>query len=77
VKTREVYSVLRNLGMADSKTLLVLPEHDERMLRAARNLPNVSMAVFTNLHTYQVMRSDRLVLLQSTVDKMREAEVTK
>ncbi len=76
-KTREVYSVLKNLGMANSKTLLVLPEHDERMLRAARNLPKVSTAVFTNLHTYQVMSSDRLVLLQSTVSKMQEAEVAK
>ncbi len=48
-------SVLRNLGIAGTKTLLVLPEYDERMLRAARNLPKVSTAVFTNLHTYQVI----------------------
>jgi large subunit ribosomal protein L4 len=77
VKTREIYSVLRNLGIADTKTLIVLPEYDEKMLRAARNLPKVSTAVFTNLHTYQVMSSDRLVLLQSTVSKMQEAEVQK
>lgn len=76
-RTREVYSVLKNLGIAGSKTLLILPEYDERLLRAARNLPKVSTAVFTNLHTYQVMSSDRLVLLQSTVSKMQEAEVQK
>lgn len=75
VKTREVYGVLRNLGLVKGKTLLVLPEHDPQMLRAARNIPKLSTAVFTNLNTYQVLNSDRLVLLESTVNRMREAEV--
>ena len=74
-KTREVYSVLRNLRMTEGKTLLVLPEYDERLLRAARNIPRVSMAVCTNLNTYQVLRSDRLVFLQAAVDRMQDAEV--
>jgi large subunit ribosomal protein L4 len=75
VKTREVYSVLRNLGLAKGKTLLVLPEHNPQILRASRNIPKLSTAVFTNLNTYQVLNSDRLVLLESTVNKMRDAEV--
>ncbi len=75
VKTREVFTVLRNLGIDRQKTLLVLPEHDERILRATRNLPKVRAAVYRNLHTYQVLQSDRLVLLESTVRRMREAEV--
>jgi large subunit ribosomal protein L4 len=75
VKTREVFTVLRNLGIDRKKTLLVLPEHDERILRATRNLPKVRAAVYRNLHTYQVLQSDRLVLLESTVRRMREAEV--
>ena len=33
------------------------------------------MAAYRNLHTYQVLRSDHLVLLESTVRKMRETEV--
>jgi len=74
-KTREVYSVLRNLGMVQGKTLLVLPEHDPLMLRASRNIPKLRTAVFTNLNTYQVLNSDRLVLLESTVVRMRDAEV--
>jgi len=75
VKTREVYTVLRNLGIAEQKTLLVLPEHDERVLRATRNLPKLKATVYRNLHTYQVLQSDRLVLLKSTVEAMQKAEV--
>lgn len=75
VKTREVFTVLRKLGIDEKKTLLVLPEHDERVLRATRNLPKVQAAVYRNLHTYQVLHCDRLVLLESTVRRMREAEV--
>ncbi len=75
VKTREVYTVLRNLGCAQGKTLLVLPEHDANVLRASRNIPKLATAVFTNLNTYQVLNSDRLVLLESTVTPMRDAEV--
>jgi large subunit ribosomal protein L4 len=74
-KTREVFSVLRNLGVDQQKTLLVLPEHDERILRATRNLPKLRAAVYRNLHTYQVLQSDRLVLLESTVKRIQEAEV--
>ena len=74
-KTREVYSVLRNLGLAQGKTLLVLPEHNPLIHRASRNIPKLSTAVYTNLNTYQVLHSDRLVLLESTVNKMRDAEV--
>ena len=77
VKTREVYSVLDKLGLTDTKTLLVLPAYDDQLLRAARNLPKLETAVFTNLNTYQVLQNDRLVLLESTVDRMREAEVKK
>lgn len=75
VKTREVFTVLRNLGIDQKKILLVLPEHDENMLRATRNLPKVRAAVYRNLHTYQVLQSERLVLLESTVARMRQAEV--
>jgi large subunit ribosomal protein L4 len=76
MKTREVSSVLMNLGLGRTRTLLVLPEHDERILRASRNLPNLETTVFSNLNTYQVLRSDRLLLLESTVDRMREVEVS-
>jgi large subunit ribosomal protein L4 len=74
-KTREVYSVLRNLGIQKTKTLLVLPEYDAQILRASRNIPKLKTTVFNNLNTYQVLHSDRLVLLESTVARMRDAEV--
>jgi len=74
-KTREVYSVLTNLGLDHTRTLLVLPDYDERVLRAARNVPKLETTVFSNLNTYQVLHSDRLLLLESTVDRMREVEV--
>lgn len=74
-RTKEVYGVLRNIGLTEVKTLLVLPEHDERMLRAARNLPKVATTVYTDLHTYQVLRSDRILLLETTIQRMRDAEV--
>ncbi len=74
-KTREVYGILKNLGLDKRKTLLVLPEHDPQILRVSRNIPKLSTAVYTNLNTYQVLNSETLVLLESTVSKMRDAEV--
>jgi large subunit ribosomal protein L4 len=75
VKTKEVFTVLKNLGLTGSKTLLVLPELDANVLRAARNIPKLQTEVFRNLNTYQVLRSDRLVFLESTVKRMRDVEV--
>jgi large subunit ribosomal protein L4 len=74
-KTREVFAVLRNLGLTDTRTLLVLPDHDEAILRASRNLPNLQTAVFSNLNTYQVLHSDRLLFLEKAMERLREAEV--
>ncbi|MBD3162687.1 MAG: 50S ribosomal protein L4 [Candidatus Eisenbacteria bacterium] len=76
-KTREVFSVLKNLGVDGARTLLVLPESSESVLRATRNLPKLQTAVYSDLNTYQVLRSDRLVFLSETVDRMREAEVAR
>ena len=75
VKTKEVHSVLRNLGLDGKKTLLVLPAPHPRVLRATRNMTKVQAAAYRNLNTYQVLQSDRLVLLESTVRRMRESEV--
>jgi large subunit ribosomal protein L4 len=66
---------LKNLGTARGKTLLVLPEHDEKILRASRNIPTLQTAAFADLNTYQVLHCDRLVLLESALTRMREAEV--
>lgn len=74
IKTREVYSVLKNLGTAKGKTLLVLPEHDEKILRASRNIPTLQTAAYANLNTYQVLRCDRLVLLESALNRMKEID---
>ncbi len=70
--TREVLRVLRNLGVADKKPLLVLPRVDRDVVRAARNLPGVETAVAADLNAYTVLKHPRVVFTREAVERVTE-----
>jgi large subunit ribosomal protein L4 len=72
VKTRQMVEVLRNLESADRKTLLVLPAYEEAIYRAAGNLPRVRVRVARELTTYDVLDSQRVVLLKEALPILEE-----
>lgn len=72
-KTREMTRVLRNLGIGNERCLLVLPAHDGDLLRAARNIPNLRALDFHLLNAYEVLHADRVVIMESAVNRIEEA----
>lgn len=70
--TREVLRVLRNLGVADKKPLIVLPAADRNVYLAARNLPGVETMAAADLNTYTVMRHPRVVFTPEAVQRVAE-----
>lgn len=70
-KTRLMAEVLKNLGIT-TKTLLVLPERDENIERAARNIPFVRTINVNTLSVLDVLDCDTFLLTQGAVKSIEE-----
>jgi large subunit ribosomal protein L4 len=72
-KTREVARVLKSLELAETRCLLVVPEHDGDLARAARNIPTLNTRECRLLNAYEVLQAERLLIMESALAKIEEA----
>ncbi|MEW6531688.1 MAG: 50S ribosomal protein L4 [Thermodesulfobacteriota bacterium] len=71
-KTRNFLEVCRSLGLDGHKALFVIPEKDENLSRSSRNLYHYMTLPCEGLNVYDLLRYERLVLLQDSLPKIRE-----
>ncbi|MGH7893104.1 MAG: 50S ribosomal protein L4 [Candidatus Binatia bacterium] len=65
-KTKHFVALLRGLGIEDS-VLVVIPDADERVERASRNLPRVKVLRVAGLNVYDLLRYHQLVLTRDAL----------
>ncbi len=70
-KTKDIKAVLKALSVDDGKVLMVLPEKDEMVWRAARNLPNVILLPVEGFNVYDAMRTRYLVSTRAGVEALQ------
>lgn len=70
-KTKEMVKVLNNLN-ASKKTLIVIPEKDEAVLRAASNIPGVKTAYVNTINVYDILNCDSFLITKDAVNKVEE-----
>lgn len=66
-KTKDIASTLKNLK-ADSGCLMVIPAHDENILKSCRNLPNTDLSVYTDLNAYSVLKRKQVVFTKAALE---------
>jgi len=66
-KTKEALRFLKSIGVSSEKVLIVLPSKDEVIYKSFRNLPNVRVLTVEGLNVYDILWSDRLVLIRSAL----------
>jgi len=71
-KTRALTSRLKDLGLPEGPTLLVVSERTENLDRAARNLPWLSVETPTHASVYQVLRNDRVLFEKAALLSLQE-----
>lgn len=71
-KTKEIFNVINNLKL-EKTVLLVLPEYNEEIYRAARNLPNVKTTFASLINVYDLVALKDCLILKSAVRKIEEA----
>lgn len=73
-KTKEVATFLKNLDIVGKNFLFVLAEHNPIALRCIRNLPNVSVAAWSNLNAYDVLKNEYVIIDKQIVDQLAESK---
>lgn len=71
-KTSEFTQVLDNLGLANSKVLIVTPVNDKNVYLSSRNLKKVQVITSEDLNTYSVLKADKLLLVDGAVEILTE-----
>jgi large subunit ribosomal protein L4 len=69
-KTKSFNEFLKNLGLNGKKVLVLTPEVDKNLVLSGRNLPKTNIEVATNVNTYDILNSQVLVLLESSIAKI-------
>jgi large subunit ribosomal protein L4 len=70
-KTKEMVKVLKNLNSA-KKTLVVIPERDEAVVRASANIPGVKTAYVNTINVYDILNCDSFLITKEAVNKVEE-----
>ncbi|NND93296.1 MAG: 50S ribosomal protein L4 [Flavobacteriales bacterium] len=66
-RTKEFKSILGNLK-ADRKTLVVVDQQNENVYLSARNIPGAKVTVASDLNTYDIMNSDKMIFTQGAIE---------
>ena len=70
IKTKNFKNVMDNLKLA--KAYVVLNENDEKVVKSAKNLPNVQTALTNTINVYDVMKGGTVVLTKDAVKTIEE-----
>ncbi len=69
-KTKEMVTLLNGLGL--NNVLIILAEYNKAIELAARNIPNVDIAVAGRLNVYEILAHEKLLMTQGAVERMKE-----
>ena len=71
-KTQNYAALLAGLEMADTRTLLVLPEVNKNVQLSARNIGNTKVVTVNELNTYEILRASKLIICESSVEPIEK-----
>jgi large subunit ribosomal protein L4 len=71
-KTREMAATLARLGLADKRTLLVLGQADENVVRSCRNLPNLRTTLAHQINPYDLLDCEAVLLTRDGLARIQE-----
>ena len=71
-KTKEMTSLLNNLGIANNKVLVVVSELDDNVCYASRNLGNVKVVLPGEVNTFDVLNCDNMVATEAALKTLEE-----
>ena len=71
-KTKKYMELAKNFKLDTLKTVVVLPERDENVLLAARNVPNALVQRAEDLNAFVVLNNDAMLITEASIEIMNE-----
>ncbi|MBI2270202.1 MAG: 50S ribosomal protein L4 [Bacteroidetes bacterium] len=71
-KTKNYLDLLKNLNLADKKTILVLAESNKNVYLSARNLGKTLVTTASELTTYDVLNANNVLLTEGSVKEIEK-----
>jgi large subunit ribosomal protein L4 len=71
-KTKDMITILKNLGIQNRSVLIVLPEKNDTVTLSARNIPGVYVKRAADLNTYDVVSYNTLLLTKDAAARLEE-----
>lgn len=69
--TKKAKEILKNLNL-ETKTIIVLSEGNEKIVKSFANLPKVETVVVDYMNVYDLMRFDNLIIVKDALSKIEE-----
>ncbi|MBP3320099.1 MAG: 50S ribosomal protein L4 [Clostridia bacterium] len=70
-KTKTMINILQNIK-AEGKSLIVLPEVNNMIIKSSNNIPGVKTSQINNLNVYDILNAKNLVILKDSISKIEE-----
>jgi large subunit ribosomal protein L4 len=71
-KTQAFIQVLKNLNVADRKTLILVPTKDNNVYLSARNIQGANVQMANMVNTYDIMNSNNVVFVGNAHEVLTE-----
>ena len=71
-KTKEYIDLLKNLGLSDQKTMLVLSENKKTILLSARNLPKTHVVSSNEINVYNILDAGKLIIVERALKSRKK-----
>lgn len=69
-RTKQYTEILKNLQVANKKTLLVLSEHNKNIYLSSRNLKRNKVVTYSSLNTYDIVNAQNLLLSEKSLSQI-------
>jgi large subunit ribosomal protein L4 len=70
-RTKDIVAMLKAVG-SEKKTLIVLPQVDDKVIASASNIPGVKTALPNTLSVYDILNADKFVVAKEAVARIEE-----
>ena len=70
-KTKTIVNMLGALG-AEKKSLIVLPEVDNLVVKSSANIPGVVTTLYSTINVYDILNAEKLIVSKAAVEKLEE-----
>ena len=71
-KTKEMVSLLKNLGLEDKKTLIIVKEYNENVILASRNLQNIIIETAPEVSVLDIVGAKKVLVEADALEVIKE-----